>query len=346
MCTVPAVPTPRLRLHIATALEDGRLRDAPALGPALRAIARGIAPFVARRLERRLVAPPHLRVVTVGGTTLGGSGKTRLALAVTEELARLGRRVALVGHAYRAAPSCARRVDVDDALAEVGDEALACARRLAGSANAEVIVAPRRGDAVTLAAERGADVVVLDGPIRTRPTVPDLALLAVDPRAPWGAGALLPAGDLLAPPESLLAAADLVVPVEAAPRDVVVDGEHLALATLASRADGIGLFTAVARPDRLLRALGRAGIVPAHVVRAPDHGPLDRSLLAELRAAVGTCNLSVWLASPKCAEHLRRLGEAEVPSLAVMVDAFTLPSAVRAQLVTRFGAVHERTAVP
>jgi tetraacyldisaccharide-1-P 4'-kinase len=97
MCTVRAVPTPRLRLHFATALEDGRLRDAPVVGAALRTIAHGLAPFAARRLERRLVAPPHLRVVTVGGTTLGGSGKTRLALAVTEELARAGRRGARVG---------------------------------------------------------------------------------------------------------------------------------------------------------------------------------------------------------------------------------------------------------
>lgn len=340
-----AVPTPRLRLHIATALEDGRLRDAPVVGHALRSVARGLAPFVARRLERRLVAPSHLRVVTVGGTTLGGSGKTRLALAVTEELARMGRRVALVGHAYHAEPWRARRVELDDALGEVGDEALACARRLAGLANAEVIVAPRRGEAVALASERGAEIVVLDGPIRTRPTVPDLALLAIDPDRPWGAGVLFPAGDLRAPRASLLAAADLVVPVEAEPREVVVDGETLPLSALGA-GPSVGLFTAVARGERLLGALGRAGVAPAHVVRAPDHGPLDGALRAELRAAVGARNLSVWLASPKCAEHLRGLGAAEVPGLAVMVDAFTLPAAVRSALVTRFADVQERTALP
>ena len=41
--------------------------------------------------------------------------------------ARAGARVALVGHAYRATPGRARVVAPDDALHEVGDEALVAA---------------------------------------------------------------------------------------------------------------------------------------------------------------------------------------------------------------------------
>ncbi len=325
--------TAPLRLRIASALEDGRVRDAPVVGTLARTVAYGVGSITSRRLARKLVAPAGVRIVTVGGATLGGSGRTRLALAVTAEIASRGVHVALVGHAYRARPGCARLVTCEDALVEVGDEALACARALAGFPRAEVVVAPRRGEAVAFAAARGASVVVLDGPLRTSPSAPDLALLALDPRAPWGAGVGLPAGDLRAPTPALVEAADLCVEVEADPTHAQLadDPEPIPLGALAEaaalRGGRLGLFTAIARPDRLARALGRAGVVPAVVLGAPDHGPVDARLAAALRTATSSRNIAIWLASPKCAEHLRGAVGVGI-EVASLVDAFRLPPAV------------------
>lgn len=340
---------PPLRLRIASALEEGRVRDAPIVGHLARALARGVGSVAARRIERRLVAPEGVGLVTVGGATLGGSGRTRLALAVTVAIAEAGVPVALVGHGYRARPGAARCVSVEDALDAVGDEALACARALASrTLPAEVVVAPRRAEAVAFAAARGARVVVLDGPLRTSPAVPDLALLALDPRAPWGAGVVVPAGDLRAPPEALIASADLRVAVSADPTHVMTTSARGAVRLVDLEADvhaaggRLGLFTAIARPDRLARALGRAGVVPDLVIRAPDHGPVDVALHGALSRAREERNIMTWLVSPKCAEHLYGRGL----DLAVLVDAFVLPGSVRAALGTRVRAASALALAP
>ncbi|HSO31169.1 MAG TPA: tetraacyldisaccharide 4'-kinase, partial [Labilithrix sp.] len=257
-------PASSVRRAVAGWLETGALG---AVWP--EALARLQVGFASRALARPLVLPPGLLVVTVGGATLGGSGKTRVALAVTRALARGGARVALIGHAYRAHPGRARVVGAADALAEVGDEALLCARSL--GAGGSVVVARSRQEAVDHAASLLVDAIVLDGPLQLTPARASLAILAVDAHAPWGAGALPPAGDLRAPREALLASADLLVAVDAAAR--------LSAAALASLGrQRVGLFTAIGRPARLEEALRGQGVVPAVVVRAPDHGPLTPAL--------------------------------------------------------------------
>jgi len=303
-----------LAVRAAAALERGAFD-----GAWTRAVARVVAPLSSRALARPLVVPPGLRVVTVGGATLGGSGKTRVALACARALTRAGESVVLVGHAYRARAlrGGPRVVTPDTPLDEVGDEALACARALARSLDWDVSVAAAVGDGaravavrVVVARSRQAaldhaarlrprpTVVVIDGPLQLAPVRAALAVLAVDRDEPWGAGRVLPAGDLRAPPSALLAAADLVVHVDALPRAVVLDDRALPLVALAGRR--LGLFTALARPHRLERALLRAGLRPEVVVRAPDHGPLSPALARRVSAA----RVDLWLATEKCALHL------------------------------------------
>jgi tetraacyldisaccharide 4'-kinase len=268
-------------------------------------------------------------VVAVGGATLGGSGKTPLAIACAGELASAGASVALVGHAYRARPGRARVVSVHDALGEVGDEALVAARALAPT-GARVVVAPRRQDAVALAARIG-DVLVLDGIGQTTPISATLALLAVDAQEPWGrAAAVAPRGDLRAPIGALRRACDLVVALHDdgwgacdgsdCPCSDAMGGDHAigsdACAFVSSRGawlEGtllpwddlsrmrLGLICALGRPERLQRFLARRGVVPVRVLRGPDHGPLAAGR-CRLRAR-GEIPVDAWLATPKCALH-------------------------------------------
>src|SRR6185312_4199002 len=92
---------------------------------------------------------------------------------------------------------------------DVGDDALACARLLSGT-GVEVIVAPRRQEALDLAASRGHRTLVADALLQTAPRRLALGVLVVDALALWGSGACPPAGDLRAPREDLLAAADVI----------------------------------------------------------------------------------------------------------------------------------------
>ena len=289
--------TRAVRSIVARWLETGALAG---VWPA--ALARASARVWARAIARPLAIPSGIAVVTVGGATLGGSGKTRVALAVVHALAQRGACVVLVGHAYRALPSRARVVEQGDALADVGDEALLCARTL--GAEARVVVASSRQVAVdfaTMLVPR-PDVIVIDGPLQLAPVRAALSILAVDAHAPWGADALPPVGDLRASRAALLAQADVVAGVDALPRAAMIDGARLPLASLASLASRkrVGLFTAIARPHRLEEALRRAGFSLPLVVRAPDHGPLSPSLKRTIR----TAEIDLWLATHKCALHL------------------------------------------
>jgi tetraacyldisaccharide 4'-kinase len=308
-------------LAVAQALEQGRFR-----GPVARALSRVWAEVARRQLVRALPRPGHVRLLAIGGATLGGSGKTPLAIACARALADSGVRVALVGHAYGGKPGRARVVSPADPLADVGDEAILAAIALA-PARAQVVVAPRRAEAVELAATL-ADVLVVDGLVQTRPRA-TLALLAVDTSLPWGrAAAPPPCGDLRASPDALRAATDLVVPVgdgstEAAlvSDGVEVDGRRLGWAELAGLR--LGLVTVLGRPQRVLESLARRSVIPSVVVSAADHGPLAHDALHS--------RVDLWLASPKCALHAAACASRSAP-VAILQHELALSSRLRARL--------------
>jgi tetraacyldisaccharide 4'-kinase len=324
----------RAVLALERALEEGS--SCGWRGSVARAVAAAWAPVARRSVVRSFSRPARdgARLIAIGGATLGGSGKTPLAVASAAYLASLGARVVLVGHAYRARPGGARVVAVDDPVEEVGDEALLAARALAVS-GASVLVAPKRARALEIAS-RLADVIVIDGVLQTAPTRASLALLAVDAVEPWGRAPFLPpAGHLRAPQDALLAACDMVVSVgDSASADVrfVAPGVFVSgvMHTWADvrdrqrRGARLGLLAALARPDRVIRFLARRGVCLQEVVRAPDHGPFGpRALALAARARV-----DMWLATPKCALHLGRL----TAPLAILDGSLELAEGLRSVL--------------
>jgi tetraacyldisaccharide 4'-kinase len=266
--------------------------------------------LAASRVVRQLRVPSGVRVISVGGATLGGSWKTPLAVACAKYLAASGQPVALVGHAYRARPVRGREVQLDDDVTIVGDEALACARELAGTPRALVFVGPTRQDAFDRALQHAA-CVVLDGALQIAPAAASLSVLSVDARAPWGAQACPPRGDLAAPTGALVSACDCIVAVGEG-RGAVGLGElgkpvrrasvTMPGASLAGRFVPIdelrdlriGIWTRVARASRLHAALQRAGLRPAVVVAEGDHhrGPPV--------AVAGLADVDMWLCTRKC----------------------------------------------
>jgi tetraacyldisaccharide 4'-kinase len=310
----------RLRARVGRRLEAGD--GSP--------IARALASLWARVSERRVARPRALpegaRVIGVGGATLGGAGKTPLAVAIARALSEQGEAVALVGHAYRARPIEPRVVQPDDPVSLVGDDALACARLLA-STSARVVVAPSADRAMDHAASLGCRALVVDGLLQAAPRRVDRAILALDGLSPWGSGACPPAGDLRAPPAALLAAADLVAAL--VPEGVALDpglarlgalrvesrvdtaidpsGARVPLASLTS--SRVGLLVAIARPDRVARSLSAAGVVPEVTLALADHAAVaPRDLDRAARAGV-----AAWLTTARCATKLPpRIGDAPV----------------------------------
>jgi tetraacyldisaccharide 4'-kinase len=284
----------------------------------------------ARLAERSLVKTLRFRttarIVAVGGATLGGSGKTPLAVAVTRHLVRCGGRVALVGHGYGARRERARRVGPTDAVDEVGDEALLAARALA-PLGVPVVIGRTRQEALDVALG-DADIAVMDGTLQVGPVHAHLSLLALDGVSPWGSAACPPSGDLRARREALIALCDRSVliggsndacegvdRVEVVGRGALVGGRLLGWQEL--RQHRVGLATAIARPDRVLSTLRSHGVDPVVVVSHADHAGVGPRQIAEMARMGGDAHVTLWLSTPKCALSLAtsRLGDSPVATL-------------------------------
>ena len=304
-------------------LESSRFK-----GPLSRLVSRAYGNIAARHLVRKLVVPDHVRVIAVGGSTLGGSGKTPVAIAWAREEASKGVRVVLIGHAYRARPNVARVVSPDDDLRVVGDEALVCARALAGVA--DVVVARTRQMAVDFAVARRASVLVLDGVAQISPRRADVALLVTSSRRP---NACPPVGDLRSPLSALEALADFVVRIsddddldlkenEIGMR-VISEGARAANGDLitfeALSKMRVGLALSIAHPERVVRMLKRSGVLPVACAYVGDHAG------AEIRSAMEQVSrkhrfIDAWLISSKCASFVAPTSHDTVPIYVVAYE--------------------------
>lgn len=317
----------------------------------------------ARGVRRPLDVPRGLSVVGISGAVLGGAGKTPVAIALSRALARRGLRVALVSHAYRARPLRPREVRPFDHPREVGDDALASARLLEPDGVPVYVAPPRdRARALDLARAEGAAIVVVDGLLQARPLPLADAVLVLDALAPWGSGRCPPLGDLRAPRLALLGAADhvaVVTPSQAPPcsrgagepcargAGEIPEGSTPLLSSIEGAASArgerldviamrglcVGLVLAVARPERIARALALVGIEPEVTLALGDHAALapadlDRALVAA--APRRAARPDVWLTTPKCATKLpEALWGAPVFALDHRIDVEPLVGALR-----------------
>ena len=153
-----------------------------------------------RRLAYLLRLLPSARagipVVAIGNLTVGGSGKTPLAIHVAELLQAKGWSPAIVSRGYGGTVRAPRAVSLASDPAEVGDEPVLMARR----AGCPVWVgADRAAVAVRLRDEHpDCDVIVLDDGLQHYGLRRDLEIAVVDARA-FGNGFMLPAGPLREP---------------------------------------------------------------------------------------------------------------------------------------------------
>lgn len=296
-------------LAVQNALEKGHFQ-----GQFAHFAATAWARIAARRIVKELRVPASVKLVCVGGATLGGSGKTPMAIALARRERDRGERVAFIGHAYRARPRHARVVHPEDDVDVVGDEAIVAATDLAGIA--DVVVAPARQAAIDFAIARGATCLVIDGVLQTSPRRADLSVLAID-AASLRTNACPPAGDLRAPLEALLASADVAIEIadDDAPSAFgfrraratsaglrAPDGRTIDYETLAGKK--IGLALAVAHPERVEARLAGRGILPVARAYVADH--MGRQLRHVMqRVTHANTDIDAWVTTGKCAAFVR-----------------------------------------
>lgn len=154
----------------------------------------------------------NVPLVSVGNLTVGGTGKTPLAIAVARMLLEHGRRPAIVSRGYLKEGRGLVVVSDGNRLLvsrrQAGDEAYMMARALP---QVPVVVGPNRSLAATVVQSRfSPDIIIMDDGFQHLKVQRDLDIVVVDATNPFGNGMILPRGTLREPPNHLRRA-DMVV---------------------------------------------------------------------------------------------------------------------------------------
>lgn len=273
-----------------------------------------------RIVTARRVGRPGWRasvpVVCCGNVTVGGAGKTTLALDLA---ARLQRRAIAVHFLSRGHGGRGRGVlCVDPARHDamlVGDEALLLA------ALAPTWVAADRAAGARAAIAAGAELLLMDDGLQNPTLVKNLSLLVVDGLTGFGNGRMIPAGPLREPVASgaarcaaaVLIGADRTGAAARLPPGLPVLRARLVpdAGVSAMRGQRVFAIAGIAHPDKFFGMLQEWGVTLVETRRFPDH---HRFTAAE------------------CREMLARAEASHLILVTTPKDAVRLPAAVRAQV--------------
>jgi len=252
-----------------------------------------VAALYAAATARRVARPgwrAPVPVICCGNASVGGAGKTPLALDLGDRLATHGLAVAFLTRGYGGRVRSPVLVDLarHDA-ATVGDEALLLA------ASAPTYVGPDRAEAARMAVAAGAQVLVMDDGLQHASLMKDFSFLVIDGAVGFGNGRVIPAGPLREPVAAAAGrcrAAVLIGTDAAGARAQLPNRLPVLAASLAPGPDAASLaaqrviaFAGIGRPEKFFAMLREAGIVVAACHGFADHHPYSerelRPLLAE-----------------------------------------------------------------
>jgi tetraacyldisaccharide 4'-kinase len=246
-----------------------------------------VARIYGERVIARMKQPGEragVPVVCIGNFTLGGAGKTPLALAVADFLIAAGQKPAFLTRGYGGTKKGPLVVAPDAMASEVGDEALLLAQK------APTIVSANRPAGAALAVANGATVIIMDDGFQNPSLDKDCSIIAVDGETGIGNGLTFPAGPLRAPIHDQVPLASAVVvigPGDAGGR-VFDFARGSGLAVFQAR---IGLdphapslrgkrvlaFAGIGRPEKFFKTLADMGaIIAATEVFADHHAFTER----------------------------------------------------------------------
>ncbi len=237
-------------------------------------------------VRTRLKRPPQMRpavpVICVGNLTLGGAGKTPVAIAILERLTAMRASPVALSRGYGGSLAGPVIVEPDHLAAEVGDEPLLLAR------HAPTIIAKDRAAGARACLTAGAGVIVMDDGFQNPSVAKDLSIAVVDSETGFGNGRVFPAGPMRETARDGLARADAVILMGRGKFD---PGHPRTLraslrAPLSAAFDGrrVVAFAGIGRPEKFFQTLERAGAEIVAVFAFPDHHAYEEVDLERMRA--------------------------------------------------------------
>ena len=229
---------------------------------------------------------PGLPVICVGNLTAGGSGKTPVAIAVAQALRARSRKPFFLTRGYGGSEQGPVQVARAHSAAAMGDEALLLVRA------APTIVARDRAAGAKLAAEKNADILVMDDGHQNFSLRKSLSLVVVDAETGFGNGFMIPAGPLREPVRHGLSRADAVVLVgDGAPDLQGFSGPvlraRLEADTASIRAKSVFAFAGIGRPEKFIASLEQGGAEVTGSCFFADHHPYTDDEILQLKAIAG-----------------------------------------------------------
>ncbi len=294
------------------------------------------AGWLRQKLARPYRAP--IPVLCAGNLTIGGTGKTPVALALAKRLLEKGVKAHFLTRGYGGKLAGPVRVNPGQHdFTQVGDEALL----LAAAAPTWVARNRRRGAVAAVAA--GAELLILDDGHQNPHLAKDLSLLLIDAQRGIGNGWVMPSGPLREPVARGMARADAVVMIG----DGKYAGEFSKPVLRARRqlrnpeelrGKTVYAFCGIGAPQQFFDMLANAGAILTGVEVFPDHHAYtDREIeniisTASKSDATPVTTEKDWVRLPPAARQKIKAAGMEMvffdePALAQLLDKVLHPSA-------------------
>jgi len=249
----------------------------------------------ARRINTIESYDPGIPVICVGNATLGGTGKTPVAIYLLKSLRRLGINAVGLTRGYGGLEKGPLPVNERHTARDVGDEPLLLAQ------HAPIWVAAGRDDGARAARAHGAAVIVMDDGHQNPLLHKTLSLLVVDAETGFGNGCVFPSGPLRERLPDALARADAIILMKPS-ADYNIDdtlaeqlkGQIVIPAILSPAAPPpkgkLFAFAGIGRPNKFFDSLRRHGGEIVEEIPYDDHykyKPEDLDSLSALAQEYG-----------------------------------------------------------
>jgi tetraacyldisaccharide 4'-kinase len=239
------------------------------------------------RVAQRMALPGQragVPVLCVGNFTVGGAGKTPLALALAELLSEAGVKPAFLTRGYGGRDKGPTLVEPGARADTVGDEALLLA------AEAPTVVSADRVAGAARAVAAGAEAIIMDDGFQNPSLVKDCSIVAVDGETGIGNGLAFPAGPLRAPIHAQMPYASAVVVIGAgdAGRRVADFARGSGVPAFRGRigpepaapplrGQRVLAFAGIGRPQKFFKTLADLGAIIAATEIFADHHPFSEA---------------------------------------------------------------------
>lgn len=251
-------------------------------------------------------------VLCVGNFTVGGSGKTPVAIALAGHALQRGLNPGFLSRGHGGSFAEPHIVDAHhDAAKHVGDEPLLLAE------HAPVAVSPNRAAGARMLIEKeGCDFLIMDDGFQSARIHIDFALVVVDARYGVGNGRVIPGGPLRAPVVTQLLYADALLRMgdgtaaDAVVRQAARAGKPIFAARARPRdtkqfaGKRLLAFAGIGHPEKFYDTVAEAGGKVVLSRSFPDHHVYGADELAELLSTAKTADLRL-VTTAKDAARLR-----------------------------------------